>query len=116
MNSELIDLFGRMSLIRGAEERRCTGKTSGSVRLIASIHRHYIAKSGDVSHMFAEFGAKRSVICFGMGRSMPVDEIKRRQADTWGQLEGRNALVAGAGSGIGLEAAVALVLKALCSC
>jgi pyruvate dehydrogenase E1 component alpha subunit len=121
-NSELLDLFGRMSLIRRAEERLGDAVAQGRIGgvhlsigqeatavgvcaqlrendWITSTHRghgHYLAKGGDVSQMFAEIWGKKTGICQGMGGEMHVADVSKGILGANGIVGGGLAIATGA--------------------
>ena len=130
--SELLTLYGRMALIRRAEERLSTlfadGEVPGFVHLstgqeavpvgicaalkdadtIASTHRghgHALAKGMALDGFFAEIMGRASGVCAGRGGSMHVAEMRI------GML-GANGIV-GAGLPIALGSAFAHQVKCL---
>jgi pyruvate dehydrogenase E1 component alpha subunit len=129
---ERIALYGRMVLIRKAEERLArdfkAGLLPGPVHLyigeeavavgvcahltdrdwITSTHRghgHFLAKGGDLDAMLAEVHGRATGICGGMGGSMHVADFSRGILGANGIVAGGIAMATGAGLAQQLEGA-----------
>ncbi len=129
-DEQLLEMYGKMLLIRGMEERlgadRAAGNLPGGVHLyigqeavavgvcanledqdwITSTHRghgHFLAKGGDPNAMMAEIWGKKTGICRGMGGSMHVADVSKGMLGANGIVGGGLAIAAGAAFGAKLE-------------
>ncbi len=128
--TQRLEWYGRMLLIRRAEERLgaefAAGNIPGAVHLyigqeavavavcahladadaITSTHRghgHFLAKGGDLDAMFAEIWGMAEGICRGMGGSMHVADVSKGILGANGIVAGGLAIAAGAALGAQLD-------------